>query len=265
MQPFIAFLRAQIFPIQPKRLVSADNVQHIFGQVAGKSFDDDIGNRRGINICRIGMPSADMNILMNAGNIGQIRAKRTQGGHIVRPQMHLPTEFAVQNTGEPPRNADVAEIVDDLAKNPTDKRRSIHRNNGNGLKRAKIVEQIHNQQNNRNKQQHSLTFQIKLLFQMMLDGVEKDEFKQKRRFAGKDDAVDQMLEFVFGRIGGENGKRRQRDEADGKPADKQVSGHCKAFKKAKRHYRPKRTPCLTDAPEMPSEALPQENAAPPNL
>ncbi|MCI4052621.1 hypothetical protein MM710_30865, partial [Klebsiella pneumoniae] len=75
------------------------------------------------------------------------------------------------------------------------------------------MEQIHNQQNNRNKQQHGLTFQIKLLFQMMLDGVEKDEFKQKRRFAGKDDAVDQMLEFVFGRIGGENGKRRQRDEA----------------------------------------------------
>ncbi len=114
-----------------------------------------------------------MNILMNAGNIGQIRAKRTQGGHIVRPQMHMPTEFALQNTGEPPRNADVAEIIDDLAKNPTDKRRSIHRNNGNKLKRAEIVEQIHNQQNNRNKQQHGLTFQIKLLFQMMLDGVER--------------------------------------------------------------------------------------------
>lgn len=81
---------------------------------------------------------------------------------------------------------------------------------------------------------------------MMLDGVEKDEFEQKRRFAGKDDAVDQMPGFVFGRIDGENGKRRQRDEADGEPADKQVSGHCKAFKKAKRHYRPKRTPCLTD-------------------
>lgn len=40
-----------------------------------------------------------------------------------------------------------------------------------------------------------------------------------------------MLGFVFGRIGGENGKRRQGDEADGEPADKQVSGHCKAFKK----------------------------------
>ncbi|WP_228840426.1 hypothetical protein, partial [Neisseria meningitidis] len=62
-----------------------------------------------------------------------------------------------------------------------------------------------------------------------------------------------------------NGKCRQRDEADDKPVDKQVSGHCKAFKKAKRHYRPKRTPCLTDAPAMPSEALPQENTAPPNL
>ncbi len=248
MQPFVAFFRAQIFPIQPKkRLVSADDVQHIFGQVAGKSFDNGIGNRRGINVCRIGMPSADINILMNAGNIGQIRAKRAQGGYIVRPQMHPPTEFAVQNTGKPPRNADVAEIVDDLAKNPTDRKSvRIHNHLENKLKRAEIVEQIHNQQNNRNKQKHSLTFQIKLLFQMMLDGVEKDEFEQKRRFAGKDDAVNQMLGFVFGRIGGENGKRRQRDEADDKPADKQVSGHCKAFKKAKRHYRPKRTPCLTD-------------------
>lgn len=52
------------------------------------------------------------------------------------------------------------------------------------------MEQIHNQQNDWNKQQHGLTFQIKLLFKMMLDGVEKDEFEQKRRFAGKDDAVD---------------------------------------------------------------------------
>lgn len=71
------------------------------------------------------------------------------------------------------------------------------------------MEQIHNQQNNRNKQKHGLTFQIKPLFKMMLDGFKEDEFKQKRRFAGKDDAVDQMLGFVFGRIGGENGKRRQ--------------------------------------------------------
>lgn len=52
------------------------------------------------------------------------------------------------------------------------------------------MEQIHNQQNDRNKKQHGLTFQIKLLLKMMLDGVEKDEFEQKRRFAGKDDAVD---------------------------------------------------------------------------
>ena len=55
---------------------------------------------------------------------------------------------------------------------------------------AEIVEQIHNQQNDWDKQQHGLTFQIKLLLKMMLDGVEKDEFEQKRRFAGKDDAVD---------------------------------------------------------------------------
>ena len=122
MQPFIAFFRAQIFPIQPKRLVSADDVQHIFRQVAGKSFDDDIGNRRIINIRHFSMPSADMNILMNAGNVGQIGTKRTQGGHIVRPQMHLQTEFTVQNTGKPQGNADVAEIVDDVAKNPTNRK-----------------------------------------------------------------------------------------------------------------------------------------------
>lgn len=97
------------------------------------------------------------------------------------------------------------------------------------------MEQIHNQQNDWNKQQHGLTFQIKLLLQMMLDGVEKDEFEQKRRFAGKDDAVNQMLGFVFGRIGGENGKRRQGDEADGEPADKQVSEHRKAFKQKKQN------------------------------
>ena len=122
MQPFIAFLRAQILPIQPKRLVLADNVQHVFGQVAGESFDDDIGNGRSINVCSVKMPSADMNILMNAGNVGQIGTKRTQGGHIIRPQMHLPTEFTVQNTGKPQGNADVAEIVDNVAKNPTNRK-----------------------------------------------------------------------------------------------------------------------------------------------
>ncbi|EET44379.1 hypothetical protein NEISICOT_01850 [Neisseria sicca ATCC 29256] len=122
MQPLIAFFRAQIFPIQPKRLVLADDVQHIFRQVAGKSFDDNIGKGRSINVCRIGMPSTDMNILMNAGNVGQIGTKRTQGGHIIRPQMHLPTKFTVQNTGKPQGNADVAEIVDDVAKNPTNRK-----------------------------------------------------------------------------------------------------------------------------------------------
>ncbi|EEZ72377.1 hypothetical protein NEICINOT_03308 [Neisseria cinerea ATCC 14685] len=122
MQPFVAFFRAQILPIQPKRFVLADDIQHIFRQVAGKSFDDDIGNRRCINVRRFGMPSADMNILMNTGDIGQIGAKRTQGGHIVRPQMHPPTEFTMQNTGKPQGNADVAEIVDDVAKNPTNRK-----------------------------------------------------------------------------------------------------------------------------------------------
>jgi hypothetical protein len=102
--------------------VLADDVQHIFGQIAGKSFDNDIGNRCSIDVCCIGTPSADMNILINAGNIRQIWAKRTQGGHIVRPQMHLPTEFTMQNTGKPQGNADVAEIVDDVAKNPTNRK-----------------------------------------------------------------------------------------------------------------------------------------------
>ena len=87
------------------------------------------------------------------------------------------------------------------------------------------MEQIHNQQNDWDKQQHGLTFQIKLLLKMMLDGVEKDEFEQKRRFAGKDDAVDQVLRRVFGRIDGENGKRRQGYQADGKPADDKRFGH----------------------------------------
>ncbi len=52
------------------------------------------------------------------------------------------------------------------------------------------MEQIHKQQNARKKQHNSLTFQIKLLLQMMLDCFKEDEFKQKRCFAGKNDAVD---------------------------------------------------------------------------
>jgi len=39
--------------------------------------------------------------------------------------MHLPTKFTVQNTGKPQGNADVAEIVDDVAKNPTNRKSGV--------------------------------------------------------------------------------------------------------------------------------------------
>ena len=40
--------------------------------------------------------------------------------------MHLPTKFTVQNTGKPQGNADVAEIVDDVAKKSNKQEKRVY-------------------------------------------------------------------------------------------------------------------------------------------
>ena len=42
---------------------------------------------------------------------------------------------------------------------------------------AEIVEQINNQQNNRDKHPYALPFQFGLLFEMVFDDVKENEFK----------------------------------------------------------------------------------------
>lgn len=42
---------------------------------------------------------------------------------------------------------------------------------------AEIVEQINNQQNNRDKHPNALPFQFGLLFEVVFDDVKKDEFE----------------------------------------------------------------------------------------
>lgn len=42
---------------------------------------------------------------------------------------------------------------------------------------AEIVEQINNQQNNRDKHPNALLFQFRLLFEVVFDDVKEDEFK----------------------------------------------------------------------------------------
>ena len=103
MQPLVAVFRAEVFPIKPKRSVSADDGLNVVGQFAGEGFDDDVGSRGGIGIFdMVGLPGVNADTLMDIGNRGQIRAECLKGRKIVCPQMHLPAEFALQNTRQPP-------------------------------------------------------------------------------------------------------------------------------------------------------------------
>ena len=103
MQPLVAVFRAEVFPVEPKRLVLADDGLNVVGQFAGEGFDDNVGGRGCIGIFGVvGLPSVNADALMDIGNRGQIRAECLKGWEIVCPQMHLPAELALQNTRQPP-------------------------------------------------------------------------------------------------------------------------------------------------------------------
>lgn len=103
MQPLVAVFCAEVFPVEPKRLVLADDGLNVVGQFAGEGFDDDIWRWRCIGIFgMIGLPGVNADALMDIGNRGQIRAECLKGWEIVCPQMHLPAELALQNTRQPP-------------------------------------------------------------------------------------------------------------------------------------------------------------------
>ena len=86
MQPLVAVFRAEVFPIKPKRLVSADDGLNVVGQFAGEGFDDDVGSRGCIGIFgMVGLPSVNADVLMDVGSRGQIRAKCLKGWEIVCP------------------------------------------------------------------------------------------------------------------------------------------------------------------------------------
>ena len=112
--------RAQIFPVQPHGAGLADGGQHGVGQIAGKGFDNDV--RRG-NVPHIRLharlPRAQFNAVMPRrqlfGRVGHNGAQRCQ---IVQPQAHLPTQPLLQLARQPPRHADIAEIVDNGTKQP---------------------------------------------------------------------------------------------------------------------------------------------------
>ena len=86
MQPLVAVFRAEVFPVEPKRLVLANDGLHVVGQFAGEGFDDDVGSRGCISIFgMVGLPRVNANALMDIGNRGQIRAECLKGRKIVCP------------------------------------------------------------------------------------------------------------------------------------------------------------------------------------
>ena len=86
MQPLVAVFRAEVFPVEPKRSVSADDGLNVVGQFAGEGFDDDVGSRGCIGIFgMVGLPSVNADALMDVGNRGQVRAECLKGGEVVCP------------------------------------------------------------------------------------------------------------------------------------------------------------------------------------
>ncbi len=86
MQPLVAVFCAEVFPVEPKRLVLADDGLNVVGQFAGEGFDDDVGSRGDIGIVgMVGLPGVNADALMDIGNRGQIRAKCLKGREIVCP------------------------------------------------------------------------------------------------------------------------------------------------------------------------------------
>ena len=71
MQPLVAVFRAEVFPVEPKRSVSADDGLNVVGQFAGEGFDDDVWGIRCISIFgMVGLPSVNADALMDIGNRG---------------------------------------------------------------------------------------------------------------------------------------------------------------------------------------------------
>ena len=86
MQPLVAVFRAEVFPVKPKRSVSADDGLNVVGQFAGEGFDNDVGGRGCIGIFgMVGLPSVNADALMDIGNRGQVRAECLKGGEVVCP------------------------------------------------------------------------------------------------------------------------------------------------------------------------------------
>lgn len=86
MQPFVAVFRTEVFPVEPKWSVSADDGLNIVGQFASEGFDDDVGGRGCIGIFgMVGLPGVNADALMDIGNRRQIRAKCLKGREVVCP------------------------------------------------------------------------------------------------------------------------------------------------------------------------------------
>ena len=86
MQPLVAVFRAEVFPVEPKRLVLADDGLNVVGQFAGEGFDDDVWGRGCIGIFgMVGLPGVNADALMDLGNRGQVRAECLKGWEIVCP------------------------------------------------------------------------------------------------------------------------------------------------------------------------------------
>lgn len=120
MQAFVAGFCAQIFPVEPQRSCLLHDVVYRFGQRAGEGFNHHLRQRCSGDIVRLRAftPGFDADLFINAGWFGQVGAEAAQGGGIVYPQTHAPAQFALQTLCQAPRNADVAVIVDNGAKQP---------------------------------------------------------------------------------------------------------------------------------------------------
>ena len=93
--------------------------QVIFGQLAGKGFDDDIGDvcRRNIRKILCPVPDDDLAYGLCGAFRVEFRAHRLKTLQIVDPQANTSLMFGGKLAGQTPAHTDVAVVVDDVAEN----------------------------------------------------------------------------------------------------------------------------------------------------
>ena len=109
-------LGAEVFEVDPARLrLRRRHREHVrLGRIAAEGLDDDIGDALDVEGVADALDLDLLELLHVVGGI-DLGAQLREHGEVVEPEAHALAVLARDLAREPPRHADVAEVVDDTA------------------------------------------------------------------------------------------------------------------------------------------------------